>query len=216
MKSDSLTGNLRIGLLDWDSKVREGRELLLSSANQISVVLSSSGSRADLEIIRDSLLDVLIIAHQLDSYSGIDFYKELLSLENNSPPAILNVPFVTKDITFEALSAGFSFLVEVGDSNFIKSILDVGTGQIHYSLDELKTLLVGKETEVDIELEDLVRSLSKKARKNLVELRSGWRADNSPEFSLLSLTHLTKELGCVTSMQAVAKLYLAGMLDGRE
>ena len=110
-----MANELRIGLLDGDEGIREGRRLVLDSQADFRVVYDEENALAALERIPDLLIDVLVVDHRLKGLDGIEFSRRLVetltSAEHPVPKIVMTGPYYTRELEIAAIRSGASAVV---------------------------------------------------------------------------------------------------------
>ncbi|MEN9288282.1 MAG: hypothetical protein RLZ88_952 [Actinomycetota bacterium] len=126
-----MANELRIGLLDGDEGIREGRRLVLDSQADFRVVYDEENALAALERIPDLLIDVLVVDHRLKGLDGIEFSRRLVetltSAEHPVPKIVMTGPYYTRELEIAAIRSGASAVVtqDMGAAKLISVIREV-------------------------------------------------------------------------------------------
>lgn len=217
-----MTRITRIALIDWDIHVRLGRKFLIESNETFKVVFEGKGSLLEIQDLSDSLIDILVIDHRLESISGIEFVGQLRSSLPNAkelPGLLLTAPYDSPSLRVSALEAGFDALVslEEGPEALLGALNLISSSSFDYSLLSLFELLSRAKTpiEPDPQLATNIESLSNPSAKLIEQLQKAWlRMINGTnnKFELASLVPVVSELGLRTKEELVLKLYKGGLL----
>jgi DNA-binding NarL/FixJ family response regulator len=217
-----MANKIRIGLLDTDTDVRFGRKLLFSSLSNAEVVFESSGELSDLESIRESLIDVLVIDQKLASGPGVDFYSSLRELTGikEAPPAIVTTSYGQPALLIEALEVGVFDVVAVeqGAEALVQAVTKARSSANAYSLADLKRLLASQPRvrAVDLNFVSLVDQLPEKLAGNLGQLKSFWQKaemDKLEKYDWKALKEIAELLPVASSSELVLALDRSGLLD---
>jgi DNA-binding NarL/FixJ family response regulator len=212
----------RIGLLDSDSDVRFGRKLVLSSQPNFEVVFDSDGSAEDIEVIEQSLIDVLVLDQRLSSGAGVSFYSSLRILTGvkQAPPAILTASFAQPDLLLDALQEGLFDVVSVeqGASGLVAAASRATTGVNSHSLSAIWELISSQPSyrAVDINFVRLVDALPQKLSSSVKKLKSVWQSSDLAKiekFELDSLNKLVERLPVSSSVELILAMNRSGLLD---
>lgn len=216
--------SLRVGLLDSDSDVRFGRRMLIASDKSLEIVFESDGLEQDLELIQQSLIDLLVIDQRLAFGPGVDFYLRLRESmgPKGAPSAILTSSFSQPALTLAAVQAGFSQIsnLEDGAASFLKLFsLDISRANT-IGLESLAELVRSTEAskQSDLEFTLSVSALPEKYQSNIRRLSSIWNKLDPQKlagFDMSSLEPLAERLPVKTVADAVIRLYRTGFLDAK-
>lgn len=219
-----MTTLIRVGLLDFDADVRGGMRMIIEANPGLRVFFDSDGKAEDIDVVAQSLIDVLIVNHRLSMGSGIDFYDELRRLTgfDEAPSALLTCAFELPELRLAAFRAGFFDVVslEVGLERLVTKALEASSGLRTTSLVDLHELvrLVNPSRRLDIPLNQLISNLPEKYQSNLRRLKTVWNKIDSgkaKDYDLADLSGLLTKLGFQTPEEAVIRMYLAGHLDAQ-
>ncbi len=126
-----MANELRIGLLDGDEGIREGRRLVLDSQADFRVVYDEENALAALERIPDLLIDVLVVDHRLKGLACIELSRRLVetltSEEQPVPKIVMTGPYYTRELEIAAIRSGASAVVtqDMGAAKLISVIREV-------------------------------------------------------------------------------------------
>jgi DNA-binding NarL/FixJ family response regulator len=214
-----MTKQLRVGLIDYDIQVRQGRRLVVESQKNFTVVYEGQGLPAEIETVGDSLIDLLVIEQRLGSWSGVDFFRALKSENPNLvPAAVLTAPFGSDLLRLEALEAGIYDLasLDAGPEELITTLGAAAKNSPRLSLQDLRELLEmqAPDLQVDLALVSKVDALEPVAQEALERLRHSWlKAEKAkPEVSE-GLKHLMQQLEFRSFAELVIRLHRSGILN---
>jgi DNA-binding NarL/FixJ family response regulator len=217
-----MTAAIRIGLLDTDEDVRFGRKLMFSSLPNIEVVFDSIGKLDDLELIQESLIDVLVLDQKLSSGPGVNFYSSLRKLTGvkQAPLAVVTASYIQPVLLLDALVAGVFDVVaiEQGPEHLIDSVRKANSGAAAYSLAALYELQATQPQirQVDLDFMKLIDQFPEKLSSNLRRLRSLWQKADSEkleQYDLQSLNEMVSRLPVSSAIELVLALNGSGILD---
>lgn len=215
--------SLRIALLDRNPDVRSGRKMILSSQKEMEIVFESGGSFSDISLLKDSLLDVLLINQQLESGYGVAFYEEFRKsfphpLE--APPALVTAAFDIPSVRVSALQAGMSTVVslEQPPEELIGAIFATVANKNQIVLSDIHSLLsIDRPSQVvDVELSNTLLTLSETRSKQIARLKNSWHKLDSGKaaaWNSSELEGLLKPLRCKSAAELVIRLYRSGVFD---
>lgn len=213
---------MRVGLIDSDPDVRYGRRMILSSESNYEIVLDSDGGHADLDLVAQSLIDVLVLDQRLGSGPGIDFYSKLRALTGvkQAPTAVLTASYKQTLLDLEALEHGVfaTASLETGAKGLLEAIGFAAKGKAAFSLLDIFQLLTGQPVRilVDLPFVALVEQLPEKLSSNLRRFRSVWQKGEPAKlesFDLAALDGLVSRLPVKTAPELISRLYRSGLLD---
>lgn len=217
-----MANKIRIGLLDTDTDVRFGRKLLFASLSNAEVVFESNGELSDLESIRESLIDVLVIDQKLASGPGVDFYSSLRELTGTkeAPPAIVTTSYGQPALLIEALEVGVFDVVAVeqGAEALVEAVAKARSSANAYSLADLRRLLDSQPRirAVDLSFISLVDQLPEKLAGSLRQLKSLWQKadmDKLEKYDMNALKAIIEHLPVSSASELVLALNRSGLLD---
>jgi len=138
--------SIRVGIVDADSGIREGRRLVLDSAPDISVVFEEDNVAAVLDRFDDYLLDVLLVEQRLRGMSGVDLIAKLSAIKiasANKTRILLTTIFNSDELTLAGLKAGASSVIaqEAGPAKLLDEIRLLSSTKPAHTKSELKDLL---------------------------------------------------------------------------
>lgn len=214
---------LRVALIDWNQDVRFARRQILDASPKIEVVFESDGNAAQLRQLSESLVDVILIDHQLEQGSGVEAYLDLRKEYEeltDVPPAVLSSSFDLPELRLMSLAAGMHELVSVdaGSEALVRAIGSAASGESVTDIGKIAELVqVCKlQQKSDFAFNQAVMSLPARKRAHVEKLARVWplfQSGTRPEFSLDELRSLVSPLGCLTASELVIKLFQNGFLD---
>lgn len=218
-----MTDLIRVGLIDFDSQVRSGRRTVIESDSKLALVLESSGEESEVELVADSLVDVLVIEQRLGSWSGLDFagsLRQMLPSAAQLPEIILTAPFFQEELKLEALGIGCFDLIslESGPEKLVRGI--EAASQSEPSLDpaQLYDLLksVNPNKFPDFEFLQQIDLLAEVKKASVRSLQKKWHKLNSGHdfaWEVSRLLPVLKSLELKSIPELVIRLYRSGQLD---
>jgi len=218
-----MSHSLRIALIDWNTSARAARAQILNATANMDVVFESDGNSNELEMISESLVDVIVIDQQLRQGSGVDSFRALrsyYSVLSEVPKAVLTAPFDLQELRVAALEVGIHDVVaiESGPVALIQAIMAAAADQSQFDLVRLFEILsnVDLPAKSDYSLIQAINSLPGRKRAVIDRLQKDWqklRTGGTAKFSLDSLDLLLAPLGSLTNTELVIKLLRNGFLD---
>lgn len=213
---------MRIGLLDSDPDVRYGRRMILSSESKYEIVLDSDGGHADLDLVEQSLIDVLVLDQRLGSGPGIDFYSKLRALTGvkQAPAAVLTASYKQPSLELDALEQGIfaTASLETGAKGLLEATALAAKGKAAHSLLDIFQLVTSQPPRilVDLPFVALVEQLPERLSSNLRRLQSVWQKGEPKKleaFDLGALDGLVSRLPVKTTPELITRLHRSGLLD---
>jgi DNA-binding NarL/FixJ family response regulator len=218
-----MSHSLRIALIDWNTSARAARAQILNATANMDVVFESDGNSNELEMLSESLVDVIVIDQQLRQGSGVDSFRALRSHYpglSEVPKAVLTAPFDLQELRVAALEVGIHDVVaiESGPVALIQAIMAAAADQSLFDLVRLFEILsnVDLPAKSDYSLIQAINSLPGRKRAVIDRLQKDWqklRTGGTAKFSLDSLDLLLAPLGSLTNTELVIKLLRNGFLD---
>ena len=220
-----MTHSLRVALIDWNTSARSARSQILNATDNMDVVFESDGNSAELELLSESLIDVIVIDQQLLQGSGVDAYVTLRSYYpelSELPKAILTASYDVLQMRVAALEAGMYDLVaiESGSLALTEAIVAAAADKAKFDLVSLFEILgnVDLPTKSDYSFAQAVNALPVRKRAVVNRLQKDWQkltAGAAAKFPLEALDVLRAPLGSVTNNELLIKLLGNGFLDVR-
>lgn len=218
-----MTDFIRVGLIDFDSQVRSGRRTVIESDEKLSLVLESSGDSSEVELVADSLVDVLVIEQRLGAWSGLDFVRSLRQMLHSaaqSPEIIVTAPFFQEELRLEALGIGCFDLItlESGPESLVQSILTAKQSSPSLQPQQLYELLesVNPNRFPDFEFLQQIDLLAEVKKGSVRSLQKKWRKlklGQDFEWEVSRLMPVAQSLGLNSIPELVIRLYTSGQLD---
>ena len=220
-----MTHSLRVALIDWNTSARAARSQILTATDNMDVVFESDGNSAELELLSESLVDVIVIDQQLLQGSGVDAYVTLRSYypePSELPKTILTASYDVLQMRVAALEAGMYDLVaiESGPLALTEAIVAAAADKAKFDLVSVFEILgnVDLPPKSDHSFAQAVNALPVRKRALIDRLQKDWQALSAgaaAKFSLEALDILRAPLGSVTNNELVIKLLRNGFLDVR-
>jgi len=214
--------SIRVAILDADADVRLGRRMVLSSKDNIEIVLDSTGQEPDVNAVAEGLVDVLLIDQRLAMGPGISFYSRLRDEMGikQVPDCVLTTAFEQPSLRLSALETGISHVVAIehGPKALLGAVGQAAAGESEISLDLVHGLVTSHSLvkNLDLELIRLVEELPEKLASNLRRLRSVWIKANPnqlQDFALANLDGLVARLPVKTAPELIIRLERSGLLS---
>ena len=152
-----MASSIRVGIVDVDGGIREGRRLVLDSAPDISVVFEADNAADVLARFDDYLLDVLLVEQRLRAMTGVELVSKLSAIKiasANKTRILLTTIFNSDELTLAALEAGASSVVsqDAGPARLLDEIRLLSSAKPAHTKSELKSLI---QTSPSADREDL-------------------------------------------------------------
>lgn len=172
--------DVRIGLVDGDDAIREGRRLALAASSTGNIVFESSSADDTLGRIADYLIDVLVVDQRIQGMPGVELVAKVSRLkttESFNTSIIMTAPFSNSALKLAALRAGAHQLVsqQDGAAALFNSVRRVATGEVVVSMQELKDLWGSSNQDVvfDRILISRIEEFAPREREYIREIASG-------------------------------------------
>jgi DNA-binding NarL/FixJ family response regulator len=220
-----MSQSLRIALIDWNTSVRSARRAILDATENITVVFESDGSKDQLNLLPDLLVDVIVIDQQLDSKTGIDAFlilRQSYEEMSETPKAVLTTVYDISSLRVQALGAGMHDVVSIdsGPEGLINAIRSAASAEPVIELAELAKLLTETPPifKSNFELSQAVIALPVRKKGLIEKLVEEWpkiQAGSKPKLSLEQYQPLALSLGFLSASEFVIKLMQNGVLDAK-
>ena len=175
-----MASSIRVGIVDADGGIREGRRLVLDSSPDISVVFEEDNVAEVLARFDDYLLDVLLVEQRLRAMSGVELVSKLSAIKiasANKVRILLTTIFNSDGLTLAALQAGASSVVaqDAGPARLLDEIRLLSSSKPAHTKSELKTLLQKSPSHhrEDLALQVFLDSIDEAERAVLARLVDG-------------------------------------------
>ena len=204
---------IRVGIVDADNGIREGRRLVLDSAADISVVFEEDNVAEVLDRFDDYLLDVLLVEQRLRGMSGVELVAKLSAIKiasANKTRILLTTIFNSDDLTLAALQAGASSVVaqEAGPARLLDEIRLLSSTKPAHTKSELKALLKASPIAIreDLALNVYLDSLEKQDHAVLTRLVDGDSGSLIAKDLGVAVYRVRKQLETALSMLGLATI----------
>jgi DNA-binding NarL/FixJ family response regulator len=142
---------IRIGIVDVDSDIRNGRRQIIDSQPDFQVVFESEDALAALEKAAELLIDVMLVDHRLRGMDGVQLVQKLIlafmAADSKVPAFVLTGPYFSPELQLASIFAGATDLVtaDVGADELIKALRSTAAHDDHPDFKELAEFLTGFE-----------------------------------------------------------------------
>ena len=141
-----ISGEIRIGLVDGDESIREGRKLILNVPNKSVVVFEAARATEALELVELHLVDVLLVDQRIQGMTGVELCKKVSDLRLQgvtSAHLVMTAPFANSSLRLEAVRAGAQELVSMdqGHDDLMLTIRKLVAGDVCLDLEAIERLL---------------------------------------------------------------------------
>ncbi len=169
-----ISGEIRIGLVDGDESIREGRKLILNVPGKSVVVFEAERASEALELVELHLVDLLLVDQRIQGMTGVELCRQVSELKREgitSAHVIMTAPFANNKLRLEALRAGAQELVTLdqGREDLLRTIQKLVSGEVCLDLKAIGQLLGDFESSFD---KHLVTALEGYPPKELGFIRS--------------------------------------------
>lgn len=122
---------IRVALVDDQQLVRGGFRMLIDSQPDLEIVAEASNGLEAIEVLRETIVDVILMDVRMPEMNGIDATKAILSTEYESTPRIIVLTtFSLDEYVLEAIQAGASgfLLKDAAPEDLLQAIRQVHSG----------------------------------------------------------------------------------------
>ena len=220
-----LGGEIRIGLVDGDESIREGRRLLLNVPTQSVVVFEADRASVALEAIESHLVDVVLVDQRIQGMTGVELCKGISRLRldgKTSAHVLMTAPFANDALRLAAIRAGAQELIsqEQGREDLVTTIRKLVGGEVCVDLASIRLLLGRFQPAFDKSLVHALESFSPRERTYIRSVVSGEPIGQiAAKFSVAAyrvrkpVEKILADLGLVTLEQLQLRFLEAGVLD---
>lgn len=219
-------GEIRVGLVDGDLSIREGRKLLLNIPGKSVVVFEASRAIEAIEMTEAYLVDVLIIDQRIQGMPGTELARKIskLKLEGiTSAHILMTAPFANKSLRLEALRAGAQELIsqEQGADQLLAAVRKLVAGEVCVDLSALRELVGDVTSRFDKNLVSALETFTPKETayiRRVVEGESIAAVAGSSQVAAYRVRKPVEKvlsiLGLTTLEQLQLRCIEAGLLEG--
>jgi len=175
-----VSSQIRVGIVDADSNIATGRQMVLESTGRITIVLSEKDPLSLVEKFEDYLIDVLVVEQRLQGISGVDLVQKLSSIKfagGSEARILVTAAFGSSRLTFDALMAGASAVVtqDQGSKKLIDTVIALASRKNQHTFQGLRELVLELEVamKVDPGVQVLLDSLKETERALLWAVLEG-------------------------------------------
>ncbi len=141
---------IRVGLVDADPLILEGRQLALSAQSDLSVVYTSDSATKVAADYEDLLIDVFVIDQRLQGTSGVELISRLARkalIDGAQTKFVLTVAFSSESLKAQALAAGAAAVVSQEQSveELIRACRTLATGHQFFDFATVRALASSQE-----------------------------------------------------------------------
>jgi len=144
---------IRVGLVDADPLILEGRELALNAQTDMRVVYTGDSAQQVTSDFEDLLIDVFVVDQRLQGTAGVDLISKLSRqafLDGGQTKFVLTAAFSSESLRAQALASGATAVVsqEQPVEELIHACRTLGGGYQYVHFDEIKALAASFEKQL--------------------------------------------------------------------